>query len=75
MKRCATYSRVSTVQQTDGTSLTTQAAECRKYATTHNYTIIKEVSEDVSGTTLARPGLSAIRDMVRARPYTEGGVV
>lgn len=60
----AIYCRVSTsAQATDGTSLQTQLEMCRKYAEQRGYLVVKEVQEDVSGATLRREGLDAIRDL------------
>lgn len=66
MKRAAIYTRVSTAAQADtGTSLQSQMEACRAYAHAHDYAVIHEAQEDVSDTTLARPGLDTIRDMAR----------
>lgn len=66
MKRAALYCRVSSSGQAEtGTSLETQLDSCRQYAAAQGYTVLYEAQEDVSGTTLARAGLDAIRDMAR----------
>lgn len=67
MKTAATYARVSTAAQADqGTSLSTQREACRQYAEERGYTVIEEVSEDISGAVLERPGLDRLRDMAAA---------
>ena len=63
MNTAAIYARVSTADQIKGTSLDGQIEACRQFAKANNYTVIKEVAEDISGAMLARPGLDSIRDM------------
>lgn len=66
MKTAAIYARVSTADQVRGTSLDGQVESCTTYAQEHGYKVVKVVREDMSGATLARPGLESIRDMVAA---------
>jgi site-specific DNA recombinase len=67
MKSAAIYARVSTEEQTHGTSLDSQLDECRKYAREHNYTVVQEIQESRSGAYLARPGLDRLRDMAQRK--------
>src|ERR1051325_2492212 len=63
MRAAAIYARVSTREQADtGTSLQGQGEACRPFAQNNNYTVVCEVAEDASGTTLQRRGLDEIRD-------------
>jgi site-specific DNA recombinase len=64
MKTAAIYARVSTEDQTRGTSLNGQLDTCRQYATEQGYTVVKEIAEDFTASRLDRPGLTVIRDMV-----------
>lgn len=67
MKTAAIYARVSTASQArEGSSLSSQLEGCHDYAQRHDYTVVKEVAEDVSGATLNRPGLDEIRDLAEA---------
>ena len=67
--RAIVYTRVSTVEQTHGYSLQTQAESCRRYCTERGYTVLAEFSDAHSGTELDRPGLNAALDAVKtARP-------
>jgi site-specific DNA recombinase len=69
--KCATYCRVSTAKQSEeGTSLSTQAAACRRYAADHGYAIIEAHAyrEVYSGAELwDRPMMSALRAAIRER--------
>jgi site-specific DNA recombinase len=63
----AIYCRVSTDdQEKEGTSLTTQLEACLNYCQDKNYNVIKTFSETYSGTTLDRPQLTQLRDLVAA---------
>ncbi len=68
-KRAVIYARVSTGKQEDeGTSLLTQADECRKYAATKGYTVTAAYSDTYTGTALyERPQLSALREAIRSK--------
>jgi len=70
--RVGIYARVSTAGQADdGTSLDTQADACRNYAEARGWTIAGEWSDVFSGAALhERPGLSALREAVRAGSVT-----
>ncbi len=60
--RAASYARVSTTEQAEkGTSLATQAEECRSFITRQGWVLVAEyVDEGVSGTTVSRPALDAL---------------
>jgi site-specific DNA recombinase len=65
IKRIALYARVSSRQQTQDRSIETQIAALRDYARTHHYTVDEDLmflDDGVSGSTLERPGLDALRD-------------
>jgi site-specific DNA recombinase len=63
----AIYCRVSTDdQEKEGTSLKTQLEACLKYCQEKGYAVIKQFSETYSGTTLDRPQLTQLRDLVAA---------
>jgi site-specific DNA recombinase len=54
---------VSTDQQEDdGSSLFTQEERCREYAEAQGWTVVRVVRDTASGATLARPGLTSIRE-------------
>jgi site-specific DNA recombinase len=64
---CALYARVSTDEQVDGFSLSTQVAACRALAEQEGYTVTDATifqDEGVSGTTLDRPALKRMRQMI-----------
>jgi DNA invertase Pin-like site-specific DNA recombinase len=64
--RCATYVRVSTTGQEDGSSLATQEAACCAYAAEHGYDVTQVFREVYSGAELwDRPQLSALREAIR----------
>jgi site-specific DNA recombinase len=69
--RVAIYVRVSTaLQETDGTSLDTQEAACRRYAEEHGYRVFEDLvfRETYSGGELTnRPKLTALRRVNRDR--------
>lgn len=66
MVRAILYARVSTKgQEEGGTSLKTQLDHCRKAAQQRSYTVVREISDGYTGATLARPGMTEVRDMVR----------
>lgn len=69
MTRAAIYTRVSSQQQEDdGTSLDTQLAACRAYCAGHGWGIVAEFTDTFTGTKYReRPGLSRLRELVRAR--------
>src|SRR5262245_31873814 len=66
--RAAIYVRVSTDrQEEEGTSLDTQEAACRAYATEHGYAIIAVYREVWAGAEYReRPQLTALREAARA---------
>jgi site-specific DNA recombinase len=72
-KMAATYSRVSSNQQKEQHTIQSQTAALIEYAKTHGYTVPslwQFQDEGVSGATLLRPGLEAIRDLVAAGQIT-----
>jgi len=65
VKRSILYGRVSTSKQREeGYSLATQLDACRRYAAEHQLTVVAEEWDDVTGTTLARPGLERVRALL-----------
>lgn len=66
-KRVAIYCRVSSTGQEDNSSLATQEEHCRAYADGHGYQVIGVFSDVYTGAQYReRPGLSALREQVRA---------
>jgi site-specific DNA recombinase len=66
----AIYARVSTEDQGKGFSLPTQIEACQKLAERESYTVPEAhvlLDEGISGTTLERPGLRTLRELVNAR--------
>ncbi len=67
MTRAGVYTRVSSDQQEDGSSLATQEASCCGYCETHGYTVTALFTDTHTGAQLReRPGMSALRELVRA---------
>jgi site-specific DNA recombinase len=67
------YARVSTEDQGKGFSIPTQIEACQKLAEREWYTVPEShilVDEGISGTTMDRPGLRALRDLVNAKTIT-----
>jgi site-specific DNA recombinase len=65
----AIYARVSTEDQGKGFSIPTQIEACQKLADREGYTVHEShilVDEGISGTTMDRPGLRKLRDLVNA---------
>ncbi len=61
------YARVSTRGQADkGYSLRQQLDALRGYALQEGYEVLEEVQDTISGSTLERPGLNRVRDLVAA---------
>lgn len=69
--KCIIYGRVSTrIQAEEGYSLEAQIQRLREYAAEQGYEVLAAIKDEgYSGSTLARPGLDRVRDMV-----AEGGV-
>lgn len=64
MKRAALYARVSTNGQLENSSPDAQLARCREYCEQHNYSIVKEAIESISGSfVLARSTFNGFLDM------------
>src|SRR2546421_12636250 len=69
-KIAALYARVSTTEQADkGYSLPTQIDACQAMARQEGYTVPESYIfvDDYTGTTLHRPQLTPLRDLVRQR--------
>jgi site-specific DNA recombinase len=68
LKRAILYIRVSTDEQAkSGHSLAQQMEALREYATSEGYEILEEVADPGhSGTTLERPSMDLLRDLVAA---------
>ena len=65
MNKAVIYARVSTADQAEkGYSLPTQIKACQEYAKNNELDVLTQISEDISGASLERPGLDEIRDMV-----------
>ena len=65
--RAATYARVSTIEQArEGTSLESQARQCRAYVESKSWDLVGEfVDEGVSGSLDSRPALDRLLQAVR----------
>jgi site-specific DNA recombinase len=69
----AVYVRVSTEDQGKGFSIPTQLEGCQKLADHEGYTVPEShrlVDEGISGTTMDRPGLRRLRDLVNSQAIT-----
>jgi site-specific DNA recombinase len=66
-KYAAIYARVSTEDQGKGYSIPTQIEACRRLAQHEGYHIPQDylIKDEGSGTTLERPGLRVLRELVR----------
>jgi site-specific DNA recombinase len=70
MKYAAIYARVSTEDQGKGFSIPTQIEACQKLAAREDYTVPDAfvlIDEGISGTTMDRPGLRRLRELVGPR--------
>jgi site-specific DNA recombinase len=68
----AIYVRVSTEDQGKGFSIPTQLEACQRLAAREGYTVPEGhvlIDEGLSGTTMDRPGLRSLRDLVNARAF------
>jgi len=63
-KRAVLYARVSTDEQGKGFSLPTQLEACREYAEEHGFTVAGKFADEFTGTSLDRPGLDQLRDLI-----------
>lgn len=64
--RAATYSRVSTEEQVDNTSIPTQLEAIHKYASEHEMEVVKDyIDAGVTGATLDRAELNELRELVK----------
>ena len=74
MKFAAIYARVSTEDQGKGFSIPTQLDACQQLATREGYLIPEGHvvrDEGISGTTLDRPGLHHLRELIQARAIAD----
>src|ERR1017187_10273275 len=62
--RAVVYLRVSTEDQSLQYGLPSQRSACGKRAQERGWTIIKEITDDVTGSDTMRPGLTEVRRMV-----------
>jgi site-specific DNA recombinase len=70
MKYAAMYARVSTEDQGKGFSIPTQVEVCQQLATNEGYIVPEShvlLDEGISGTTMDRPGLHRLRELVQAQ--------
>ena len=66
--RAATYVRVSTAEQVDGTSLSVQRESCRRVIEQRGWELVGAFSDEgVSGALATRPGLDELVDACRRR--------
>ena len=66
-RQAAVYARVSTAEQVDGTSLSTQVERCRAYIESQGWALVGEfVDEGVSGAKATRPALERLLGLVRS---------
>jgi len=64
--RAVTYSRVSTEEQADNTSITTQLEAIHKYASEHEMEVVKDcIDAGITGATLDRAELNELRELVK----------
>jgi site-specific DNA recombinase len=73
IRYAAIYVRVSTEDQGKGFSIPTQLEACQKLAEREGYTVPEShrlVDEGLSGTTMDRPGLRTLRDLVTSQAIT-----
>ena len=69
--RAAIYARVSTDRQEQEQTIQSQLAALRAYAEGKGYEAVREYVDDgLSGTTLARPGLDALRDALPSGDFS-----
>ena len=67
MTRAAIYTRLSSSQQVEGSSLDTQAAACNAYAQQHGHTVTGIYADTHTGAEYReRPALSELRSAVQA---------
>ncbi len=65
--RAIVYVRVSTdAQERDGTSLDTQERACLQFAREQGWHVVEVIRDAASGFTLDRPGIEALRGLLRA---------
>jgi site-specific DNA recombinase len=70
VKYAAVYARVSTEDQGKGFSIPTQLEACQKLAAREGYTVPEGfvlIDEGISGTTMDRPSLRKLRDLVNTK--------
>jgi DNA invertase Pin-like site-specific DNA recombinase len=64
--RAITYLRVSTEDQGTMYGLPSQRGACQKRAKERGWTIVRELTDDLTGTDTLRPGLTEVRRMISA---------
>lgn len=64
--KAVVYARVSTEEQGLRYSLDDQVRRSREYAATHGFDVAAELRDEVSGSTLERPGLQRALELIRA---------
>jgi site-specific DNA recombinase len=73
IQSAAIYVRVSTEDQGKGFSIPTQIEACQKLAEHEGYTVPEShllIDEGISGTTMDRPGLRRLRELVQTQAIT-----
>lgn len=63
--RAIIYARVSTEEQEDNYSLSSQLEACRRYAAERGMQVVAEIQDVQSGAVLERPGLARVRELAR----------
>src|ERR1043166_9883312 len=68
----AIYARVSTEDQGKGYSIATQIEACQALAKREGYTVPESyvLIDDLSGTTMERPGLRQLRELIQTHAIT-----
>jgi hypothetical protein len=78
VKYAAVYARVSTEDQGKGFSIPTQLEACQKLAAQEGYTVPEGyvlIDEGISGTTMDRPALRKLRDLVNTKAIAAATVI
>jgi site-specific DNA recombinase len=65
MTNAVIYARVSTEEQGEGYSLSTQIEACQKYAINKNYQVLEIFQDKFTGTSVNRPALDELEQFVR----------
>ena len=64
-KKAVIYCRVSSIKQTKGDGLNSQATRCEEFARYKNYVVEKTFTDDMSGSVINRPGMQAMLKHLR----------